>query len=110
MGKDAARVFENDLQTKFTWLGSDYYGSISYGTMTTEAIDLGGFADEADITILTLSTYFTAGKPDIGDDVKVDGVTFTITSEPIVRADSPLFELKADKPDGTRPTKYNYAE
>ena len=110
MKKDAQRILEQDLQTKFTWKGAEYFGSISYGTMTTEAEDFGGFADESDLTIITLSAYFTSGTPDIGDDIKVDDVIFTINSEPIVKADVPMLELKADRPDGTRKTLYDYGE
>ena len=71
--------------------------------MGMDLLDMGGAMDTTSITIQSLESNFTAGRPEIGDSVWIaegdEVIEFTIEKEPIVQAGTPLLVMTASKPD-----------
>jgi hypothetical protein len=99
MASDMKHAF-SQLNAVFTYNGTDYKCSVSYGAMELDALDMGGIMENSSISITTLVEYFTNSEaPNTSSIIIVEGVEFVVDSEPIVQAGTPLLVFKASKPD-----------
>jgi hypothetical protein len=107
IARDTSSTFER-LETKFTWRSNNYACSITYGTSGIEVEDLGGYFDEAAITISTNTSEMTGERPDEGDLVEVEGKSWVVDKEPIVIAGTPLLIFQLTEPDGNDAVSSDY--
>lgn len=91
------RIHQN-LKTVFEWQGKEYPCAISNSQAGFELLEYGGTEDENTINIHTLKQHFPKEKPQNGDMISVESITYVIDKTPFFQPGNPVFTITAILP------------
>ena len=101
VSRGSKKIFEQNLETVFSWKGNDYPCSVNHASLSFEVEDAGGIDGNSRITVNTLKEYFDPNPPEIGAIIIIEGVEWTLDREPVCQAGTDLYIFSCKRPDGT---------